>query len=196
MSFNPYNDPLNYISYNFANIRFMSSFRNNMKKEDANKSIIKNVIGNHYLIQKFMLIHYVSNIFTPNSTLYTNLKRAVKLINGGKLYDQIEKNLKDYQELYMEKMGIKEDELQNIQYRLLVDILGETFDNYVEFLIKQKSKQLAYNLFESYKSRDPVSNKIDILFLEYFPIIKNDKQFEMLFSLEVFTEGVIKNILV
>lgn len=192
MSFNPYNT-LNFNQYNFSNIEFNAG-KNSRKKEESNADIIKNVIGNHYLIQKFMLTHYISNIFTPNDKLYNNLKKLIEDFDSGKLYYKIQQNLEDYKNLYLTKMKIEESEFQNKQFSLLVDVLGESYDNYIDFLIKQKSKQLAFNLFKSYKSRDPLYNQIIIGGTEVFPIIKSDTQFKDLGLSTKLSLEEIKNI--
>jgi hypothetical protein len=195
MTINPYTDPNIYHIYHFNNINFQSNFndpRNQKTKDQVNNSTIVNTIGNHYILQKHSLIHYISNIFIENPALYPTFTMHIKSINNGELYKNIKKNLKEYKNQYRKIMKISEEDFQYTHYKLLVDVLAETFDNYIEFLIKQKSKQLAYELFESYKIKDinnnfikfnSKDNNIDfnqINSIDYFPIIKNDKQFRNL----------------
>ena len=189
MNINPYTDPnINHIyhiyRFNTDNIKFQSNFndpQNTRTKDQANNNTIVNTIGNHYILQKHSLIHYISNIFIENPALYPNFTNQIITINND-LYLKIATNLEDYKNLYMNKMKITENNFQYTHYKLLVDVLAETFDNYIEFLIKQKSKQIAYDLFESYKIRDINTNivKIASKSSDNFPIIKNGKQFRNL----------------
>jgi hypothetical protein len=163
-------------------------------KYKANYKIIKNIIGNHYILQKYSLINNISNIFTSKDPNYDNFRNNIKTINGGELYKNIQKNIQEYKQEYMKKMKITNKDFQNTHYKLLVDVLSETFDNYIEFLIKQKSKQIAYGLFKSYKLKNYSVDDITIDSIEHYPIVKNDKQFKNLGISTKLTIDEIENI--
>ena len=163
-------------------------------KYRVNYDIIKNIIGNHYILQKYSLINNISNIFTSPDPKYDNFRNNIKTINGGELYKNIQKNIQEYKQEYMKKMKITNKDFQNTHYKLLVDVLSETFDNYIEFLIKQKSKQIAYGLFKSYKLKNNSAGNIIINTEYHYPIVKNDKQFKNLGISTKLTIDEIENI--
>ncbi len=189
----PYNaDPnINSGFFNFPNVLFNGASPN-IKKTFNNDLSIKNVIGNHYLLMKYFLITYFANLLTNNAAIYPALRAKIGVDNVNLIVDSIKTNLDKYKDLYKNKLKISDAEFGYNQYKLLVEVMSETFDNYLEFLIKKKAQSMAYNLLSGYKTRTDIDSKINFNAGEIFPVVTSDKDFE---SLGIKTKLTVEEIL-
>ncbi len=176
----PYNAAkYNSAFFNFTNINFNGASPN-VSKTNANDLSIKNVVGNHYLLLKYFIITYFGNLLTSNTTIHPVLRGKIGADNVNTIVDSIKSNLDDYKIMYKDKLKLSDAEFGYNQYKLLVEVMSETFDNYLEFLTKKKSQSMAYDLLDSYKLRTGIDTKITFRAMDVFPIAKSDKEFENL----------------
>jgi ankyrin repeat protein len=177
----PFNaDPnINSAFFTFPNINFNGASPSS-RKIIANDLSIKNVVGNHYLLLKYFIIAYFGNLLTNNVTIYPVLRGKIGADNVNTIVDSIKTNLADYKTMYKDKLKLSDAEFGYNQYKLLVEVMSETFDNYLEFLLKKKSQSMAYDLLDSYKLRTGIDTKTKFKAMDLYPIAKSDKEFENL----------------
>ncbi len=179
MNLYKYNNPHNLIyenRFNFKNINFLIKTDNTDEKKNNNDVIIKNVLGNHFILQKYYLVIYFANLFTNNTTIFPLLQQKIKDDKVNEIVDKIKIKLIEYLDIYKNKLNLNINEFKTIHYERLVEIISETYDNFVEYLIKKKSLTLAHSFLDQYNIRDEniaINTPASVL----YPIIKNDNDF-------------------
>lgn len=187
MNFNPYTAATYYQDLS-SNLLF--KINNTEGKKEKNEIVIKPILGNHYLFNKYFLVHYLSNIFTSidhsGNPIYDTInKPAETYLNN--IYKNIQQNLVEYKTLITSKLNLDEREIKNNELKILVEIISESADNWIEFLLKKKSQEEGYKLLTKYDISNNTYESLNFDIsgsfyknAEIYPLIKSDKDFENL----------------
>ena len=154
IDFNPYNSTgisstgfaINDLS--FRNLNYNVTDNNKtLTKKDKNGANIKPLFGNHIQFLKYYIMFYVANTIFDTTNTYSDIGTNITSHSLELPTDKIEK----YKTYISSTLDLSLSELQNTDKILLVELMSETFNNYVEFLLNQMSKKIAYESLEQYK---------------------------------------------
>lgn len=120
--------------FKFINIQVENPYEE--YKKNTNKTVIKGIIGNHYLFIKYYLIHYVVNyILTQNDLLTRDI--LAKLL--------------EYKNKYINELNLNNqiNEFKTNHIKLLVKIVNQMLNNHLKYYITEKARLISYNILAS-----------------------------------------------